>query len=75
MPIPVVACQTRRIQAHDQAGFTQTHFRDQRLKAVPISAGRAGLAKIVVDDMNPFAWPTEQVARSTSRYCNSVLSW
>jgi hypothetical protein len=60
MPISVVARQTRLIQAHDQAGFTQTHFRDQRLEAVPLSAGRAGLAKIVVDDMNPLARPTEQ---------------
>ena len=60
MPIPIVACETRRIQAHDQAGFAQTHFGDQRLKALPISAGRPGLAKIVVDDVNPLAWPTEQ---------------
>ena len=60
MPIPVVARETRRIQAHDQAGFAQTHFRDQHLKALPVSARRSGLAKIVVDDMNPFAWPTEQ---------------
>lgn len=60
MPIPVVARETRRIQAHDQAGFTQTYFRDQHLKALPISAGRSGFAEIVVDNVNPFAWPTEQ---------------
>ena len=60
MPISVVARQTRRIQTHDQAGFAQTHFRDQRLEAVPVSAGRPRLAKIVVDDMNPLARPAEQ---------------
>lgn len=60
MPIPVVACEARRIQAHDQAGFAQTDFRDQRLEAVAVSAGRPGFAKIVVDHMNPLAWPTEQ---------------
>jgi len=27
---------------------------------MPISAGRPGLTKIVVDDMNPLTWPTEQ---------------
>jgi hypothetical protein len=60
MPIPIVASETRRIQAQDQAGFAQTHFRNQCLEAMPISAGRPGLTKIVVDDMNPFPWPTKQ---------------
>lgn len=60
MPIPVVACKTRRIQAHHQSGFTQAHFCDQRLKAESIATGCAGLAEIVVDHVNPFPWPTKQ---------------
>ena len=60
MPIPVVARQTRRVQAHDQAGFAQPYFRNQCLKALPIAAGRPGFAEIIIDDVNPLAWPTEQ---------------
>jgi hypothetical protein len=60
MPIPIVARETRRIEAHDQAGLTKADLRDQRLKTVPISAGRSRLAEIIVDDMNPFSGPAEQ---------------
>src|SRR6185437_4305535 len=60
MPISVVTREARRVQAHDQAGLAQTHFCDQGLKALPIPAGRPRFTQIVIDDVNPLAWPTEQ---------------
>ena len=60
VPIPVVARETRGIQAHHKASLAKADFRDQPLKAMTISARGPGFAKIVVDDMNPLAWPAEQ---------------
>ena len=60
MPIAVVPRQSRRVQAHDKPSFAKSDFGNQRLEAVPIPAGGSRLAQIVVDDMNPLAWPTEQ---------------
>ena len=60
MPIPVIARKTRRIQAHDQAGFTQAYLGDQCLEAVPIFARCARLTEIVINDTNPLAWPAER---------------
>ena len=59
MPIPVVAGEPRRVQAHHKAGLAKADLSDQRLKAVPIFARRPGLAKIVIDDVNSLAWPAE----------------
>ena len=60
MPVSVVACESRRIEAHDQSGLAKADLRDQRLKAVPVLAGGSRLAKVVVDDMNPLSRPAEQ---------------
>ena len=60
MPIPVVAGEPRRIQAHYQPGLAETNFRDQRLETAPLAAGGAGFSEIVVDDVNPLARPAEQ---------------
>src|SRR5215469_15840810 len=60
MPIAVVTSQTRRIQAHYQASFTQADFRDQVLETESILARRPGLAKIIIDDLNPLTRPTER---------------
>ena len=59
MPIPVVAGEPRRVQTHHKAGLAKADLGDQRLKAVPIFAGRPGLAKIVIDDVNALARPAE----------------
>ena len=65
MPIAVVTGETGRIQAHHKAGLAKADLSDQRLKAVPILARRPGLAKIIIDDMNPLTWParTQRLAR------------
>ena len=49
----------RKARLH-KTGFAGADLRDHRLKTVAISAGPPRLAKVVVDDMNPLAWPTEQ---------------
>jgi hypothetical protein len=59
MPIPIVAGKPRRVQAHHEAGFAKADLGNQRLKAVPVSARRPGLAKIVINDVNSLAWPAE----------------
>ena len=60
MPIAIVTRKPRRIQAHHQPCLTKPNLRDQSLEALPIPARGPGLAKVIVDDMNPLAWPPEQ---------------
>ena len=48
MPIPVVASEAGRIEAHDEAGLTKADLCYQRLETVPVSAGSSRLAKVIV---------------------------
>jgi hypothetical protein len=59
MPVAIVACKTRGIQAHDQARFAQTNLRDQPLKSVSVSAGCTRLAQVVVNDVNTLTRPAK----------------
>src|SRR3954462_1760678 len=59
MPIAVVACQPRGIQAEHQPGIAEPDLGDQPLEAVPFGARRPRLAEILVDDADPLARPAE----------------
>ena len=59
VPVAVVAGQPRCVQAEHQARLAQPDLRHQPLEALPLQAGRAGLAEVVVDHRDPFARPAE----------------
>ncbi len=50
IPIQAITCQTRNLQADNQADFAQRQFRNQTLIAWAIAAAGAGEAQIVIDD-------------------------
>jgi hypothetical protein len=58
-------CQSRLLRAsreasrRHQAGLAQTDLSDQTLEALPLSAGGARLAQIIIDHGDPLARPTE----------------
>src|SRR5260370_15691249 len=58
-PVPIrgVAREPGHRQTHHDPGFTEGHLAHEFLKAVAMLGARAGLAKIVIDDMNTFQRP------------------
>jgi len=60
MPVVVVACQARGVQAQHQPRLAQPDLGDQPLKAVPVVAGSSRLPEIVVDHLDPILGPPEQ---------------
>lgn len=57
MPVPVIARQTRSVEADDETGIVQTDLGNQTLKAASLRLAAAGLAKIIVDDADALPWP------------------
>src|SRR5215813_14092932 len=74
MPIVVVARQPRGIQTQNQPRLPEANLSNQQLEAAAAVSRRTVLPEVVINDLNPFLGPAEQAARSTSRYCSSVLS-
>ena len=52
VPVSRVACETRDLQAHDDAGFAKRHLAHELLEAVARRRTGSGLAKIAIDDMD-----------------------
>src|SRR5262245_43161190 len=73
MPIAVVPRQPRGSQTQHQSRLPEANLGDQPLEAAAAVAQGTRLPMVVVNDLNPFLGPTK-AARSTSRYCSSVLS-
>ena len=59
VPVPIVAGQTGRVQAQHQPGLAEPNLSDQPLKAVPVLGRTARLAQVIVDHLDPLAWPAE----------------
>src|SRR5215831_626119 len=60
MPIVVVARQPRGIQAQHQSRLPEADLGNQPLEAAAAIAGGTGLAKVVINDLNPFLGPTKR---------------
>src|SRR5438105_9900182 len=52
VPVGRVACETRDLQAHDDAGFAKRHLAHKLLEAVARRRTRSRLAEIAIDDMD-----------------------
>src|SRR3954447_20529392 len=59
MPIAVVACQPRGIEAEHQPGIAEPDLGNQPLEAVSLGARRPRLAEILVNDADALARPAE----------------
>ena len=57
MPVAIVARQARGVEADDQAGMAEADLGDQLLEARTFGRAGAGLAEILVDDVDPLARP------------------
>ena len=75
MPVAVVARQTGGVEADDETGVAQADLGDQLLEPMPFGPARARLSQILVNDVDALRRDPSATARSTRRYCSSVLSW
>src|ERR1700727_505027 len=60
MPVTIIACQPRGVQADHQPGLIQPNFSDQPLEAKALIARGTGLAEIIIDDLHAFSRPAKQ---------------
>ena len=74
MPITVIPGQAGGIPAHYQPNAGQSDFGNQVLEAGALLGRGARLAQVLVYDFDPLPGPASCTARSTRRYCRSVLS-
>lgn len=74
MPIAIVAGKPGRVEADDEAGVPQSDLGNQLLEAHPLNGPGSGFAKIFIDDVHASCGQPRATARSTRRYCSSVLS-
>jgi hypothetical protein len=59
VPVPVVAGQTRSVEAEDEAGLAQPDLGDQSLEALTAVAGGARPSQILVDHQHPISRPAK----------------
>ena len=74
MPIVVVARQPRGIQAQHQPRLPEANLGDQPPEAAAAVARRTGLPEVVIMTSIRSLGQPNKAARSTTRYCSSVLS-
>src|SRR5664279_1766844 len=59
VPITIITSQSRSVETDHQPRIAEADLSDQLLKSLPIRMPRARLAKILVNDMDPFTGPAE----------------